>query len=585
MTTTATIVTTTTAIDRATRQAPAASLTPGTTGAELLLAALVKEGVETLFGIPGGANLPIYQHLPNFPLRHVLVRHEQGAAHMADGYARASGKVGVCVATSGPGALNLITGLATAHFDSVPVVAITGQVAAATIGTDAFQESDVIGSSLSVTKHSYQVLDAADIPGVVAEAFHIARTGRPGAVLIDVPKDVQQQRVIEVADPIERQRPHRAPDRPDQSRLAEAAAYLAAAERPMILAGRGVAIAGAQAALQKVAEACDAPVGTTLLGTGVFPSNHPLATGLVGFMGTGYCNRGVTNCDVLLMVGMRADDRVTCRVDGFAPRATHIIHINIDPAELGKTIKADCQIVGDARAVLEGLAEQLSLQPRPGWRAQMDAWRVQHPLRYPQNGLLQPQEVLAACYARLGPDDISVADVGQNQIWAAMAWTGDRPGQFLNSGGQGTMGFALPAAIGAQAAHPDRRVVAVSGEGGFVMTLQELATAVESELPVKAVILNNRQLGMVRQFQDHFYGGVRSQVDHVLTPDFAMLARAFGCFGEMVRESSEIGPALDAAFAHPGPAVIEFMIDPEANVYPIVPLGKGLADFVECPRS
>jgi acetolactate synthase-1/2/3 large subunit len=284
------------------------------------------------------------------------------------------------------------------------------------------------------------------------------------------------------------------------------------------------------------------------------------------------------------MVGMRADDRVTCRLDEFAPRATHIIHINIDPAELGKTVKADCQIVGDAKAALEELVARLSAKSRPAWRAQVENWQVQHPLRHPENGLLQPQEVLAACYSRLGPDDITVADVGLNQIWAAVAWTGDRPGHFLNSGGQGTMGYALPAAIGAQAANPDRQVLSVSGEGGFVMTLQELATAVESQLPVKAIVLNNRQLGMVRQFQDDFYGGVRSQVDHVLTPDFVLLARAFGCFGAVVHQSSEIGPALDAAFAHPGPAVVDFQIDPNANVYPIVPLGKGLSDFVECPR-
>ncbi|MGH7642338.1 MAG: biosynthetic-type acetolactate synthase large subunit [Candidatus Dormibacteria bacterium] len=578
-------MTVTATVERTAQPRVAAGVSPGTTGAELLLAALVREGVDTVFGIPGGANLPIYQHLPAFPLRHVLVRHEQGAAHMADGYARASGKVGVCVATSGPGALNLITGLATAHFDSVPVVAITGQVPAATIGTDAFQESDVIGSSLSVTKHSYQILDAADIPGVVAEAFHIARTGRPGAVLIDVPRDVQQQRVEWVADPIQRPRPHRAPGRPDSFQLLQAAEFLAGAERPMILAGRGVAISGGQSALRALAESCDAPVGTTLLGTGIFPSTHPLALGLVGFMGTGYCNLAVSNCDVLLMVGMRADDRVTCRLDEFAPRANHLIHINIDPAELGKTVKADCQIVGDAQAALRELASQVPSRPRPGWLAQVESWRTQHPLRHPVNGRLQPQEVLTACYARLGPDDITVADVGLNQIWAAVAWSGDRPGHFLNSGGQGTMGFALPAAIGAQAAFPDRRVLSVSGEGGFVMTLQELATAVEARLPVKAAVLNNRQLGMVRQFQDDFYGGVRSQVDHLLTPDFAMLARAFGCFGAVVREASEMEAVLDAAFAHPGPAVIDFEIDPDANVYPIVPLGKGLSDFVECPEN
>ena len=574
-----------TRIDRATTRAPKVNLTPESTGAELLLAALIKEGVDTVFGIPGGANLPIYQHLPDFPLRHILVRHEQGAAHMADGYARASGRVGVCLATSGPGALNLITGLATAHFDSVPVVAITGQVPAAAIGTDAFQESDVIGSSLSVTKHSYQILDATEIPGVVAEAFHIARTGRPGVVLIDIPRDVQQQLATESAEPIRRQRPHRAPEQPAQAQIAQAAGFLAAAERPMILAGRGVAIAAGQGALRELAEICDAPVGTTLLGTGVFPSTHPLALGLVGFMGTGYCNQAVTDCDVLLMVGMRADDRVTCRLDQFAPKARHIIHINIDPAELGKTVKADCQVVGDACTVLAELAVQIPTRQRPAWRAQVALWRELHPLRYPSNGLLQPQEVLAACYARLGPGDITVADVGLNQIWAAVAWAGAEPGKFLNSGGQGTMGYALPAAIGAQAAHPERTVLSVSGEGGFVMTLQELATAVEARLPVKAVVLNNRHLGMVRQFQDDFYGGVRSQVDHHLTPDFVLLAKAFGCFGAVVDQVAEIGPALDAAFAHQGPAVVDFRIDPGANVYPIVPLGLGLPDFIEYSQA
>ncbi len=561
----------------------AAAAETGRTGAELLLEALVREGVTTAFGIPGGANLPIYQQLPRFPLRHVLVRHEQGAAHMADGYARASGRVGVCLATSGPGALNLITGLATAHFDSVPVVAITGQVAAASIGTDSFQESDMIGSSLSVTKHSYQVLDAAEIPSVVEEAFHIARTGRPGAVLIDIPKDVQMQRVTEVRERIRRRRPHRAPGASDAGLLDRAAELLSAAERPVILAGRGVAISGAQSELCRLAEAGDIPVGTTLLGTGIFPNPHPLSLGLVGFMGTGYCNRAVTHCDLLLMVGMRADDRVTCRLDEFAPRAEHIVHVNIDPAELGKTVRADCQIVGDAGEVLAGLRRRMAPRPRPAWRAQVDVWRERHPLRYPRNGRLQPQEVLAACNQHLGADDVTVADVGLNQIWAALAWSGRRPGHFLNSGGQGTMGFALPAAIGAQAACPERRVLSVSGEGGFVMTLQELATAAEARLPVKAVILNNRQLGMVRQFQDDFYGGVRSQVDHVLTPDFSLLARAFGCFGATVRRGEELGPALDQAFAHRGPAVVDCWIDPEANVYPIVPLGKGLSDFVECP--
>jgi acetolactate synthase-1/2/3 large subunit len=555
----------------------------GRTGAELLLDALVREGVDTMFGLPGGANLPIYQHLPSFPIRHVLVRHEQGAAHMADGYARASGRVGVCLATSGPGALNLITGLATAHFDSVPVVAITGQVATGMIGTDAFQESDVIGSSLSVTKHSYQVRDARELPAVVAEAFHVARTGRPGAVLIDLPKDVQQQLVTTVAEGTGRRRLHRGPAAPDAALLALAAQHLSSAARPMILAGRGVGIAGAEASLRRLAEACDAPVGHTLLGTGLFPTTHPLAVGLVGFMGTGYCNRTVTDCDCLLMVGMRADDRVTCRLADFAPNAEHIIHINIDPAELGKTVNADCQIAGDARQVLEALVARVAPSSRPEWRATVDGWRHKHALRHPHNGWLQPQEVLAACYQRRRPGDLTVADVGLNQMWAAIGWTGSEPGLFLNSGGQGTMGYALPAAMGAQLAHPARRVFSICGEGGLVMTIQELATAVEAELPVKVIILNNGQLGMVRQLQDDFYGGVRSQVEHNVVPDFAMLARAFGCHGAVINTLAEVGPALDAALEYDGPALLDFRIDPEANIYPIVPFGKGLADFVECP--
>ena len=563
-------------------QAPRRAAQPRS-GAEVLLQALVDEGVEVMFGLPGGANLPIYQHLPATPIRHVLVRHEQGAAHMADGYARASGRVGVCLATSGPGALNLVTGLATAQFDSVPVVALTGQVANSAIGTDAFQESDVIGSTMSVTKHSYQVHDAGDLAATIHEAFHVARTGRPGVVLVDIPKDVQQQVIAGGASTITRLRPHRGPASPDPELLERAAAMLAAAERPMILAGRGVAIAGAEAALQDLAERIDAPVGTTLLGTGVFPSTSPLAMGLVGFMGTGYCNKAVSDCDCLLMVGMRADDRVTCRVDLFAPRARHMIHVNIDPAELGKTVPADCQIAADARFALEALSAAIPARPRPHWRAQVAEWRARHPLRHPHNGILQPQEVLAAVYRRRGAQDIVVADVGLNQMWAATSWTGEAPGTFLNSGGAGTMGFALPAAIGAEAARPNRVVFAVSGEGGFVMTFQELATAVEAGLAVKVIILNNGQLGMVRQFQDDFYGGVRSQIDHAVIPDFELIAAAFGCFGRRVGRLEEVEAAMDAAIAYDGPAILDCRIDPEANIYPIVPFGMGLADFVECP--
>lgn len=550
-------------------------------GAQLLLKALVKEGVEIVFGIPGGANLPIYQHLSEFDIRHVLVRHEQGGAHMADGYARASGKVGVCFATSGPGALNLITGLATAHFDSVPIVAITGQVAASSIGSDAFQESDVIGTSLSVTKHSYQILDASDIPYIVEEAFRVARSGRPGAVVIDIPKDVQQQMVTNITEKPKPRRVVVTKDGLDENQLALVVEQMKLAKNPVILAGRGVAISKAQDELVQLAEIWNAPVGTTLLGVGVFPGEHRLAMGLVGFMGTGYCNLAVTNCDVLLMIGMRADDRVTCKLSEFAPMAKCIIHINIDPAELGKTVNSHFQIAHDAKEVLQHMVKTLPGSDRIEWLEQINAWKVKHQLRYPQNHLLQPQDVLSACYARVKKDDIIVADVGLNQIWAAIAWSGKQPGHFLNSGGQGTMGFALPAAIGAQSANPDKLVLSVMGEGGFMMTMQEVATAVEAKLPVKIIILNNGHLGMVRQFQDDYYGGVRSQINHLVVPDFELLAKAFGCFGKMVNSFDDIETALDEALSYQGPAIIDFQIDPEANVYPIVPLGKGLADFVE----
>ena len=555
----------------------------------MVLQALEREGVELIFGYPGGANLPIYQRLPNHPkLKHILVRHEQGAAHMADGYARACGRPGVVFATSGPGALNLVTGLCTAYMDSVPMIAITGQVNSTQVGRDAFQESDVIGATSSVTKHSYLVTKIDQLPRVIHEAFHIATTGRPGPVLIDICKDVQQAEAESV--------PHERLEIPgyklnghvDLDRAKEAAIALATAERPVVLAGHGVLLSHAEEALRELAERAAVPVGTTLLGIGAFPVNHPLSLHMTGFMGTGWNLKAVQNADVLMMVGMRVDDRVTAKLADFAPQVRTFIHIDIDGSEMGKNVRPQIELVADAKQAINAILPHLP-EPEKGrgtWLAQIDAWREEHPLRYTHsNGHLQPQDVLIDMYKRCRNEAIVVADVGQNQIWAALWWNYDRPGLFLNSGGSGTMGFALPAAIGAKFARPELPVWCVAGEGGFVMTAQELSVAVEHQLDVKIVLLNNFSLGMVRQFQDDFYGGVRSQVDLTHMPDFVKLADAYGLPAVRVDKLSQVSAAFDAAERTKGPFLIDFRIDPEAKVYPIVPLGKSLNDFWEAPEN
>jgi len=558
------------------------------TGGEIVLEALRREGVELIFGYPGGANLPIYQHLAGYPsLRHVLVRHEQGAAHMADGYARASGRPGVVFATSGPGALNLVTGLATAFMDSVPVVAITGQVNTTLVGRDAFQESDVVGCTMPVTKHNYMVTRVEDLPRVIKEAFYVATTGRPGPVLVDVCKDVQQA-TFEPSWPEAVHLPgYRPTPDPDPEAVRAAAEALSTAERPVILAGHGVILSHAEAELLAIAEKTVTPTGTTLLGIGAFPVRHPLALHMTGFMGTGWNLRAVQECDLLMCVGMRVDDRVTAKLDEWAPKAKTFIHIDIDPSEIGKNRRPHIAVVADARAALRQMLP-LVRPPQPGqrhpWLLQIDRWREEHPLRYTtSNGHLQPQDVLIEMYRRCRDEAIVVADVGQNQIWAALWWNYLRPGLFINSGGAGTMGFALPAAIGAKLARPEKAVWCVAGEAGFVMTAQELSVAVEHQVEVKIVLLDNASLGMVRQFQDDFYGGVRSQVDLAVMPDFVKLADAYGLPGIRVDEVGQVAEAFDFAERTPGPVLIDFRIDPEANVYPIVPLGKGLNDFWELP--
>jgi acetolactate synthase-1/2/3 large subunit len=553
----------------------------------MVLQALEREGVEYIFGYPGGANLPIYQHLHEFPkLKHVLVRHEQGAAHMADGYARAGGKPGVVFATSGPGALNLVTGLCTAYMDSVPMVAITGQVVSTQVGRDAFQESDVIGATSSVTKHSYLVTRIEQLPRVIHEAFHIATTGRPGPVLIDICKDVQQAEAEGAVAEQVNIAGYRLNGHVNVDDARKAAQALSAAERPVILAGHGVLLSHAEQQLQTLAEAAAAPVGTTLLGIGAFPVRHPLSLHMTGFMGTGWNLKAVQNADLLMMVGMRVDDRVTARLADYAPKVKTFIHIDIDGSEMGKNVRPHIELVADARQALEAMQPNLGpLHPgRAQWLQQIDRWREEHPLRYKHsNGRLQPQDVLIDMYRRARSEAIVVADVGQNQIWAALWWNYDRPGLFINSGGAGTMGFALPAALGAKFARPDVPVWCVAGEGGFVMTAQELSVAVEHQLDVKIVLLNNFSLGMVRQFQDDFYGGVRSQVDLTHMPDFVKLSEAYGMPAMRVEKFEDVAPAFDAAERAKGPFLIDFRIDPEANVYPIVPLGKSLNEFWEAP--
>jgi acetolactate synthase-1/2/3 large subunit len=565
--------------------APELHPAPRLTGAQIALESLIREGVDTIFGYPGGANLWLYRWLPEYPqLRHVLVRHEQGGAHAADGYARSKrGSVGVVFATSGPGALNLVTGLATAYMDSVPVVAITGQVPTTAIGTDSFQESDVIGSTMSVVKHSYLITAVEDIAPTIREAFHVARTGRPGPVLIDFPKDLQAA-VTEFAYPEgpARLRSFRAPAPPDPVKLRRIAQLIGQAKRPVILFGRGVVIAQAEDELMQLARLGHIPVGWTLLGTGAFPVDDPLALQMVGFMGAGYTNKAVCNADLLIMIGMRCDDRVTTRLDSFAPNVEHLVHIDIDPAEIGKNVVPHVSLVADARAALRALLPLVEPKREHQWLTQIDQWKEAHPIRFVnRTGLLQPQEVLEEMYARCHDEAIVLADVGQNQIWAALWFNYRKPGLFLNSGGTGTMGYAFPASMGVKLANPDRTVFCVTGEGGFVMNMQEMATMVENNIDVNVIILNNASLGMVRQFQDDFYAGVRSAVDLTFTPDFVKLGDAFGMKAMSTSRREDVGAMLDAAIAHRGPVLLNFDIDPDANVYPIVPLGKGMLDFVE----
>jgi len=554
------------------------------TGAQILCESLVREGVEVMFGILGGAILPFYDTLPQYPqLRHILVRHEQGAAHAADGYARATGKVGVCIATSGPGATNLVTGIANAYLDSVPVVAITGQVARPFIGKDAFQEIDITGITLPITKHNYVVLDAGSLARIVKEAFYLARSGRPGPVLIDLPKDVQVEQA-EFHYPSKVDLPGYKPTLEGHSaQIKKAAKLINEAERPLIIAGRGVVISGAYAELKQLAETAQIPVVTTLLGISCFPESHILSLGMMGMHGMAYANMAVDAADVIVTIGMRFDDRATARVSGFAPHA-RIIHLDIDPAEIGKNVRVDVPIVGDAKTVLSALNKLVISTEHIDWVRQLDDWRKEHPsIAIRDTEGLLPQYVIRQIYEITKGEAIIVTGVGQNQMWAAQHYCYNKPNSLISSGGLGTMGFELPAAMGAKVGCPDEIVWCIAGDGGFQMTIQELATIVQEKVAVKIAIINNGYLGMVRQWQELFYE--RRYVATPLSgPDFAKIAEAYGLPGLRVTRKEEVVPAIEQAMEYQGPFLIDFMVEPEENVYPMVPPGASLAEVLEEPK-
>jgi len=553
------------------------------TGAEIICEGLVREGVEVIFGFPGGAVLPFYDCLPKYPkLRHILVRHEQGAAHAADGYARATGRAGVCVATSGPGATNLVTGIANAHLDSSPVVAITGQVARPFIGKDAFQEVDITGITVPITKHNYLAMSAAELARMVKEAFLIAQTGRPGPVLIDVPRDVFQE-TAEFVYPDKVDLPGYKPTlygHPAQ--IKRAVELINSAKHPVIIAGRGVIISRAYSELKELAEKAQIPVVTTLLGISSFPETHVLSFGMMGMHGMFYANLAISNADLIIAIGMRFDDRATGKVSEFAPEA-NVIHIDIDPAEIGKNIRVDVPIVGDVKNVLEALNKQISPNEHVDWVRQIEQWRREHPSTEIRDcEELLPQYVIRQIYEATRGDAIIVTGVGQNQMWSAQHFFYTKPNSLISAGGLGTMGFELPGAIGVKIGLPEETVWCIAGDGGFQMTIQELATVVQENVAIKIAIINNGYLGMVRQWQEFFY-----QRRYVATPlwgpDFVKIAEAYGIPGLRVKNKIDVIPAIEKAMAHPGAFLVDFMVEPEENVFPMVPPGATLAQVVDVP--
>ncbi len=559
-------------------------------GADILWECLIREGVEVIFGLPGGAIMPAYDVMLNYPLHHVLVRHEQGAAHMADGYARASGKVGVAVSTSGPGATNLVTGIATAMMDSSPVVFITGQVHSYLVGGDAFQEIDVTGITLPITKHNYLITRADEVAQAVRQAFYIARSGRPGPVLIDICKNAQVEKAEFDADalyasPVSMPGYH-PPEHAPKADLQKAVELIEKAQRPVILAGHGILMSNAMEELQMLAVKTHTPVAMTLLGLGAFPASHPLSLGMMGMHGEAYCNLAIQNSDLILALGMRFDDRVTGNLRNYAPNARKI-HVEIDPSELHKNVMVDVPLVGNLKSVMRDLIPMIDEYDHESWLAQIGEWRSESQQRdilsWPHDGKLYTAKVIRDLWEATDGDAIVSTGVGQHQMWAAQYYSFDKPYRLITSGGAGTMGFGLPSAIGAWFAYPDREVWVIDGDGSFQMTQAELSTAVQEGANVKICIMNNHFLGMVRQWQEFFFES-RYSGTPLRSPDFTKIAEAHGIPARRVLKPEEVQLALEFAHQTPGPVVIDFQVEREEAVYPMVPTGADLGSMIRRPH-
>ena len=552
------------------------------TGSEIIIEEMKRQGVEVTFGMPGGTIMPFYDALYGSGIKHILIRHEQGAALAADGYAQSTGKVGVCMATSGPGAINLLTGLQHSLMDSAPIVALTGQVATSMIGSDAFQEADVYGMSIPCTKYNYLVKEIADLPRVIREAFHIARSGRPGPVLIDVPKDIQIDSVeydpdadhktslVEYEPPIE----------VDPEGIARMCEVIRNARRPVIYAGHGIILSGCSGLLRQFVRKTQIPITTTLLGLGIYPIADPLCMGMPGMHGSHTVNYALSETDCCIALGVRFDDRVTGDVRKFASKAS-ICHVDIDPAEIGKRIRPHISLHADVGAALECLVREVEPGDYAVWREELAENDRRYPLKYDWDGTIKPQYFLEQLFEVAGTDLIMSTGVGQHQMWAAQLYPFDKPRMWLTSGGLGAMGYGLPAAIGAQVAHPDKLVVNIDGDGSFQINIQELATIDQYGLPVKTFILNNQYLGMVRQWQEFFFEKRYSESHYTRNPDFAKVAEGFGIRGMRVKEVDEVRPMLEEAIAHDGPVVMDVFINQEENVLPMVPSGAGLMEMIE----